>query len=90
MRRLALLWSVTGLVCLGGVTLVLLGDSERASCFNPGGTASQTSTCSRYGPTLVAGRIFVLLGIALLLVAFVIFWTRRSAASAAGETQVEK
>jgi hypothetical protein len=81
MRRLALLWSLAGLVCLAGVTLVVLGESERASCFNPGGTAGHTSTCSRYGPTLVAGRFTVILGITLLVVGIGIFWARRSVAS---------
>jgi hypothetical protein len=82
MRRLTLLWSSAGLVCLGGVVLLLLGGSERSSCFNPGGpelTAGRTSTCARYGPTLVAGRITVSLGIALLLVGFGILWARHFA-----------
>jgi len=84
MRRLTLLWTIAGLVCLGGVMLLLLGGSERSSCFNPGGpmlTAGRTDICSRYGPTLVAGRVTVGLGIALLLVGFGVLWARRSAAT---------
>jgi hypothetical protein len=83
MRKLTLLWSVAGLVCLGGVTIVLLGDRERSSCFNPGGNADHLSACSRYGPTIISGRIFVGLGIALLLVGFGVFWRSCSTASAA-------
>lgn len=83
MRRLSLLWSLAWFVCLGGVTLVLLGDRERSSCFNPGGNADHLSACSRYGPTIISGRVFVGLGIALLLVGFGIIWRRPSAASAA-------
>jgi len=44
-------------------------------------TAGRAGPCSRYGPTLITGRLTVGLGIALLLVGFGVFWTRRSRAT---------
>ena len=90
MKKLTLLLSVAGLACLGGATLLLLGGSERSSCFNPGGTGHHTTTCSKYGPTLAAGRLSVGLGIALLLVGLSVIWTRRSrAARVSQDTDVQ-